>query len=410
MAALLSILLLVSHVVLWAPPSTEPTAPPPETGSPDPGAIGDDRVAAELIPVAVESPEYDAALSSYLSTADQLAQTTAAYRSAERSLTELAVQAERLDRQRGAAALRRSSAERALTRLRSELRELAIATYVHGGPSAEPAEAIDWEDARDRGARRTIFESVTEHHLAEIARQSEILDRAAAEVSRTALLLSSVEGQRESTTFVRDNAHAAAFLLSARLTDEERAVADARLTAWVRGTDFQFIALDAYFKAAARMMQENPSCGVRWEILAAIARVEGRHGTWMGARLDPAGRSSPEIIGIALDGRNNTAVVADSEGGTLDRDSTFDHAVGPLQFLPTSWRVFGADGNGDGDADPHNIYDASLAAARLLCWASTGLETEVGLQRGLYQYNRSEQYVAVVEGWVETYDRIELFP
>lgn len=128
----------------------------------------------------------------------------------------------------------------------------------------------------------------------------------------------------------------------------------------------------------------------------------------MGARVDPTGRASPEIVGIALDGRNGTALVRDSEGGAFDRDPTFDRAVGPFQFLPSSWLIFGADGNDDADADPHNIYDASLAAAQLLCWASSALDTGPGLERGLYQYNRSQQYVAVVAGWVDTYDGLAI--
>ncbi len=43
--------------------------------------------------------------------------------------------------------------------------------------------------------------------------------------------------------------------------------------------------------------------------------------------------------------------------------------MGPLQFIPSTWRSWGVDANGDGVADPNQIDDAALAAGRYLCAA-----------------------------------------
>ena len=125
--------------------------------------------------------------------------------------------------------------------------------------------------------------------------------------------------------------------------------------------------LDAYVKAATALAFEKPACGLRWTALAGIGRTESGHGTFGGAVVQPNGDLTRPIVGIPLDGENGTAVIGDSDGGALDTDPDFDRAVGPMQFIPTSWQTLGRDGNGDGVSDPQNMYDAALAAAGLLC-------------------------------------------
>ena len=46
-----------------------------------------------------------------------------------------------------------------------------------------------------------------------------------------------------------------------------------------------------------------------------------------------------------------------------------------MQFIPSTWMIYGADGNGDGIKDPFNIFDAALAAANYLCDAGGDLST-----------------------------------
>lgn len=160
--------------------------------------------------------------------------------------------------------------------------------------------------------------------------------------------------------------------------------------------------MDAYVRAAAA--PAATACGMRWQILAGVGRVESNQAT--GRNIDPDGAISPPIIGPVLDGSDGTARVADTDGGTLDGDAVFDHAVGPMQFLPSSWQLFGADANDDGASDPNNVYDAAGAAAAHLCRGATGsLSDDAALGVALYAYNHSDVYVTNVLQWIHYYDQ-----
>lgn len=164
------------------------------------------------------------------------------------------------------------------------------------------------------------------------------------------------------------------------------------------------VALNAYRLAAARMATALPSCGIEWSLLAAIGRVESNHGRFGGADLLADGTSTSRIIGIALDG-TSSAYVADTDGGRLDGDRVFDHAVGPMQFIPGTWAAYQADGNADGVADPFNVNDAALAAARYLCAAGGDLRTRPGQIAAVLAYNDSDAYLAQVLALADAYAR-----
>jgi membrane-bound lytic murein transglycosylase B len=84
--------------------------------------------------------------------------------------------------------------------------------------------------------------------------------------------------------------------------------------------------------------------------------------------------------------------IPDTDGGRLDGDGRWDRAVGPMQFIPGTWGRWALDANADRAADPHNIYDASLAAARYLCFTGGSLTTEGAIRTALLAYNRSVPY------------------
>jgi len=180
---------------------------------------------------------------------------------------------------------------------------------------------------------------------------------------------------------------------------------NARVLATVEGVDFTLVALDAYHRAAASTAAEDPACAVRWWAIAGISRVEGNHGTYGGAALDERGDATKRIIGIQLNGTNNTQVVPDSDGGELDGDPAYDRAVGPMQFIPQTWRRFAADGNEDDVTTPFNLYDATLAAARYLCRSSSGLDADDGLRAAYFSYNHSDVYVDRVLSFARRYER-----
>ena len=154
-------------------------------------------------------------------------------------------------------------------------------------------------------------------------------------------------------------------------------------------------ALAAYQHAQVVLAQRRPGCGLNWSVPAAIGRVESNHGRFGGAVLTTSGRSVPPVRGPRLDG-GVFALIRDTDGGRLDGDTAFDRAVGPMQFLPSTWRAIGADGNGDGVADPDNIYDAAVTAGVYLCSGSARLGDPAGLRAAVFRYNHSESYVDLV--------------
>jgi membrane-bound lytic murein transglycosylase B len=162
------------------------------------------------------------------------------------------------------------------------------------------------------------------------------------------------------------------------------------------------VALNAYRVAAARMGTVMPSCGIDWSLLAGIGRVESNHGRFAGAVLNPDGTSTPQIRGPALNGVQ-FAYIRDSDNGVWDGDAAYDRAVGPMQFIPTTWRAYAIDADGTGTPDPFNINDAALAAAHYLCVAGGDLRTAAGQRRAILAYNHSDSYVAEVLALARAY-------
>ncbi|WP_173923038.1 lytic transglycosylase domain-containing protein [Agromyces sp. Marseille-P2726] len=150
-------------------------------------------------------------------------------------------------------------------------------------------------------------------------------------------------------------------------------------------------ALLAYALAHVALAEEEPECGIDWATIAAIGSVESRHGSHGGRALDENGSVQPAIIGRALDG-DGVAKIADTDGGLLDGDTSWDRAVGPMQFIPSTWAKWGSDANGDGMADPNQIDDAAQAAARYLC-ASGSMTSPEGWRAAVYSYNHDNDYV-----------------
>jgi murein DD-endopeptidase MepM/ murein hydrolase activator NlpD len=91
--------------------------------------------------------------------------------------------------------------------------------------------------------------------------------------------------------------------------------------------------------------------GVRWEVLAAINEIETDYG------------------------RNLNVSTAG--------------AVGWMQFMPSTWRLYGVDANGDQVQDPYNPADAIFAAARYL--RAAGADKD--LRKAVFAYNHANWYV-----------------
>ncbi|KHK97633.1 hypothetical protein LK09_10500 [Microbacterium mangrovi] len=163
--------------------------------------------------------------------------------------------------------------------------------------------------------------------------------------------------------------------------------------AWVdataAATGIPAVAVAAYGDAALRLQQEQPACHLGWSTLAGIGTVESANGTTGGRMLRADGRSSTPISGPVLDGTGGNQAIPDAGGG-------WTTARGPMQFIPSTWAQWGADGDGDGHRDVDDIFDAALAAGRYLCADGHDLASAQGWADAIFSYNHSAEYVQQV--------------
>ncbi len=155
-------------------------------------------------------------------------------------------------------------------------------------------------------------------------------------------------------------------------------------------------ALAAYQRAETVINSADPTCRLSWQLVAAIGRVESDHGRFGGNQLDSTGLAVPGIYGPALDGSPGTRAIADTDAGQFDNDTTWDRAVGPMQFIPSTWSVVGVDADGDGMRNPQDVDDAALASAVYLCSGADDLSTDAGQRAAVFRYNHSKPYVDLV--------------
>jgi membrane-bound lytic murein transglycosylase B len=159
------------------------------------------------------------------------------------------------------------------------------------------------------------------------------------------------------------------------------------------------IALSAYRNAERMMAGAYPACGVSWNLLAGIGRIESMHAN--GGATDARGTALQPIYGPALDGTlpGNEVVLLSTQGGRVQ----YARAMGPMQFLPGTWAHYASDGKGDGTADPQNLFDSTLAAARYLCSGGLNLRDPSQVMTAILRYNNSVAYAQNVLGWAAAY-------
>jgi membrane-bound lytic murein transglycosylase B len=159
------------------------------------------------------------------------------------------------------------------------------------------------------------------------------------------------------------------------------------------------MALNAYRNAERMMAAADPGCGISWNLLAGIGRIESGHAN--GGATDARGTAIRPIYGPTLDGTlpGNEVVVQSTSAGRVG----YARAMGPMQFLPGTWARYASDGDGDGVADPQNLYDATLAAARYLCSGGLNLRDQSQVLSSILRYNNSMPYAQNVLGWAAAY-------
>ena len=159
------------------------------------------------------------------------------------------------------------------------------------------------------------------------------------------------------------------------------------------------MALSAYRNAERMMASANPGCGISWNLLAGIGRIESMHAN--GGATDARGTAVRPIYGPTLDGTlpGNEVIV---QSRTADRVA-YARAMGPMQFLPGTWARYASDGDGDGKADVQNLFDSTLAAARYLCSGGLNLRDPSQVMSSILRYNNSVAYARNVLGWAAAY-------
>lgn len=159
------------------------------------------------------------------------------------------------------------------------------------------------------------------------------------------------------------------------------------------------MALSAYRNAEQKMAAAAPACGVSWNLLAGIGRIESMHAN--GGATDARGTATNPIYGPALDGTlpGNEVIIQSNQGNRV----TYARAMGPMQFLPGTWARYAVDGDGDGVPDPQNLFDATLAAARYLCSGGLNLRDPAQVMAAILRYNNSMSYAQNVLGWAAAY-------
>ncbi|MCB0960589.1 MAG: hypothetical protein KDB04_13860 [Acidimicrobiales bacterium] len=272
-------------------------------------------------------------------------------------------------------------------------------TYAVLGSLSDFTEADRRDAARDRGVEvqsEAVEDARAPWEAARQARtrQERRTDAARSDAAEALASLAEARDDRDHAAERLGEAERAVGVAQASFDEDQQGALDAlagrreaRLEADVDAAPLTLVALHAYWRAA-----QLAPCRVPWWVIAGVGRVETRHGTAFGSRVTPDGDTTVHIIGIPLDGRPGTLAVGDTDGGRLDADPVWDRAVGPMQFLPGTWGRLGRDGNGDGVADPHNLYDAASAAAGLLCLGGGDLLDEGAQRAALLRYNRSVPY------------------
>lgn len=162
------------------------------------------------------------------------------------------------------------------------------------------------------------------------------------------------------------------------------------------------VVLQAYKLAANRVASESGACKLPWFLLAGIGRIESNHAS--NGSVDQYGTTINPIAGPVLDGSlAGNQVIRDTDGGRVDGDASHDRAMGPMQFIPSTWAAWGSDANGDGKADPNNVFDATYSAGRYLCSGVTDIMADGHKVAAVMRYNHSVEYAENVLAWAAAY-------
>ena len=385
--ATLAIVVLQSPVASGAPPVDPPPTLP--NGS---------HVSPALDAVPVTGAAYESAQGSYDQIVAKSAHDRARLVDATRRIAELGKQRAVLDGRIARDTRIKAAADAELDVLGRRLRHLALQAYVGIDDQAETGASLALDTERVMRARTaiTLRRAVTVTSHEQYVHQRGISRGAAKRLhtNRT----SRAQVLRDLGAQTAEQASARADITWDGAEQERRHVAlrAARATAMVVDTNLPLVALDAYLGGAAMIDQARPGCHMTWSLLAGIGQVESHQGTYGGSTLLADGTVSRPIFGVALDGTGGNEKIVTSGGA-------YSRAEGPMQFLPSTWAAVAVDGDGDGRADPQNLYDAAATAASYLCRRGPDVSTDAGRRAAILTYNFSGSYMDLVSSYASDY-------
>jgi membrane-bound lytic murein transglycosylase B len=291
-----------------------------------------------------------------------------------------------------------------LVAARTKVKRMSIAGYMRGGDTQPVDYLLRAKDPVDLERRRTIVETATEARNAAVKGYADAQRTSSGPLQQAVEAVEDAQAVYDLAAAELDSAAAIAGILAFEVEEKRQLLDHANAAALVGTTDVPRLFYDAYRQAAAALAKRAPQCRVPWTAIAAIGKIETNHGRYRGSQFALNGDVYPRILGIPLDG-TRSALIRDTDAGLMDTDLEFDRAVGPMQFIPSTWIRINEDGNGDRVSDPNNVYDAALGTAAYLCRAvpSGGLDTDDGLRPAFFSYNHSDAYVAKVLAWHHTY-------
>jgi hypothetical protein len=394
--------MLVAMAVVAAPAHGARVPTPTAAASASPPTVIDPRLSPGLRAVPVTSPDYDAAQAAYAADWASLGDAHARERAATHQLRVLGRTEARLVGDIDMATRRHHKSEDRIRQLRASLQTLAVAVYMNGSAAGAGPSSLDPGQDTDARMIQVLVGALSGDRVTDLHVNEAIASSTSAVVRTDSASLQDVRLRQLGALADLARARSDDASLTAQVSTDRTRVADTRLTADVTGMDLTLVVFDAYWRASVTARKDDPACALPWAALAGIGHVESVNGTFGGDSVAADGEEAFPIIGIPLDGTHGTAKVGDSDGGALDHDTTYDRAVGPMQLLPSAWRAYGRDGNGDGRDDPQNMYDAAQAAAVMLCRYGS-LDSDAGLRQTFFHYNPSNAYVAEVLGYTHEY-------
>lgn len=362
-----------------------------EPPGPSSGAVRDSHIAAELVDVAVSGGAYDQAVATTARIQANLAANEAQVRDATARIESSIAEQARLTRAITEDEKIKADADRSIETLRTQLRHLALQAYVGADDQSSALAALSLDTGvylASRTAitlRRAVTRTSHDRYVQEVAVSTAAaarlrLNRAGLVQATADFAAARTDADDARRAIVRGRTDLGASLIRLR---------DARALAVVDGTDLPLVVLDAYVHAARIARLITPGCHLSWTLLAGIGSIESGQGTHGGASVRQDGTLTRPIVGIPLDGSNETEVIRDPAGGYL-------RALGPMQFLPTTWARVAVDGDGDGATDIQNLYDAAASAGAYLCRDGRDLASPGDLRTAILSYNFSGAYVGKV--------------